>query len=337
MWGVYDIYTVRSFIGTDTLFKTFTTGNAIDSSKWAALYLKDENRPFSLSGQTMIRGNAYIPMSGVQEAYIDNNSYQGDKRLIIGNRQVSKKKMPGLDEKRLSRLELYLEQAHHTADSILTTDSIKQSFLRPSRFISFKKRIKELKYSSLSNNVVLFSDTTLIIDSTAVLNNIMVFAPGILVKSGFHGTCQLFATDSISVDSNCHFNYPSCLGILRFHEQKPASQAKITLGKKSDFSGLIFTYEKEETDVKPKITLEERVKIKGQVYSQGILGLKNYIEIVGSTFTSRFYYKNGFTLYENYLINATIDSKALSPYYLASPITPVASKKKKILQWLEAN
>lgn len=51
--------------------------------------------------------------------------------------------------------------------------------------------------------------------------------------------------------------------------------------------------------------------------------------------TSRFLYKSEITIYENYLINITINSAALSRYYLTSDLTPVSGQQKKILQWLE--
>jgi hypothetical protein len=336
-WGIYDIGVARAFIQKDTLYKTFTFANIIDSSKWAALYLMDEERPFSLSGKTTIRGDAYIPESGVKEAYIDNKAYEGDKRLIIGKKHISAKKLPVLDEQRLKQLEQLIGQERSGDSTFLANDSIQQSFLKPTRFISFKKNIQTIQDIYLSGNVVLFSDTSITIDSTAKLNNILIFARSISVKSGFHGNCQLFATDSIRVDSNCRFDYPSCLGILRFKTEKVSAQAKITLGNNAAFNGLIFTYEKTDNPKKPLIGIGKNVKLKGQIYSQGILELKDHSEVDGSVFTSRFYYQNSFTLYENYLINATIDSKALAPYYLTSELIPVAKKRKKVLQWLEGN
>ncbi|MFI5139796.1 MAG: hypothetical protein ACHQIM_18385 [Sphingobacteriales bacterium] len=336
-WGMYDIGTVEAINQRDTLYKTFTLANAIDSAKWAALYLVDEDRPFSLSGKTTIRGDAYIPKAGVQEAYIDNKAYQGDKRLIIGHRHVSEKKLPALNANRLKLFDQFFHRDIAGDNNLLNKDSVIASFLNPTRFANFKKEVKTIEKIHLSGNIMLFSDTTIIIDSTAVLKNVVVFARAIVVKSGFQGNCQLFATDSISIGRNCRFNYPSCSGILRFQAPRINSQAKISLGHNADFKGILFTYEKTETPVKSLISIGKHAKIKGQVYSQGILELKDTTEVDGSVFTSLFEYKNPFTLFENYLINTTINSKALSPYYLTGELLPVAGKKKKVLQWLEAN
>lgn len=336
-WGVYDVGAVRAFIQKDTLFKTFSFAHAIDSAKWAAIYLVDEDRPFSLSGKTTIRGDAYIPKAGVQQAYIDNKAYQGDKRLIIGAKHVSDKNLPPLNSALLKQLAQYRNQPVISDSTLLKKDSAQYSFLRPTRFVDFKNEVRTLKNIKIGGNVVLLSDTTLTIDSTTTLSDILVFARSIIVNSGFHGKAQLFATDSVSIGSNCRFDYPSCAGILRFRPSIAKSQAKITIGKGTDFSGILFTYEKTDNPVKALISVGQYATIRGQVYTQGILELKDATKVNGSVFTRRFLYKNTFTLFENYLINTTIDSRAISPYYLTSGLLPVAKNKKKILQWLEAN
>lgn len=336
-WGVYDIGVVKSIIQKDTLYKAFSIANAIDSSKWAALYLIDEDRPFSLSGKTAIRGDAYIPKAGVQEAYIDNKAYQGDKRLIVGKRHTSEKTLPPLDQNRLSELNQYFANEPTGEKALPGIDSVHQSFLLPTRVFNFKKTVQTIQNITLSGNIVLFSDTTINIENTTSLKNVLVFARVIVVKSGFNGNCQLFATDSISIENNCNFSYPSSVGVLRFQSSAISIQVKININEATMINGIVFTYEKADKPVKPIIVIGQNAKVVGQVYSQGILQLKEQTEMDGSVFTSRFLYKNSFTLFENYLVNATIDSKALSPYYLTSALMPVAGKKKKVLQWLESN
>ncbi len=336
-WGVYDVGIVKAMVQKDTLYQTFSIANTIDSAKWAAIYLVDEDRPFSLSGKTTIRGDAYIPKAGVQEAYIDNKAYDGDKRLIIGKKRTSAKTLPALNQSRLSLLQTFFNP-NVTGDGTLPKiDSLQQSFLLLTRIFNLKKEAQTLSNIQLKGNIILRSDTSITIDSTAMLHNILIFAKSIIVKSGFHGSCQLFATDSIFVEGHCHFDYPSALAVLRYQSTASNTQEKITLGTDDYFGGIIFNYEKAENKLKPLISIGKHTQISGQVYSQGMLELKDSTEVDGSVFTSLFYYRNVFTLFENYLINTTIDSKALSPYYLTGDLLPVAEKKKKVLQWLEAN
>lgn len=333
-WGVYDICTVKAFMQKDTLYKSFTIASQIDSSKWATLYVPDQDLPLSVSGKTVITGDAFLPKAGIQQVYIANNAYQGDKRIVTGKKMLSSKKLPPLDTLRLKRLSLYF---NIKGDKFPANDSITASFLGLTKIFDFGNQATTVKNESLKGNILLHADTTLVIDSTASLENILIFAPTIVVKSGFKGNCQLFATDSISVGARCQFAYPSALGIIRSSKEKTSFQPKISLDTGSTLAGQIFSYQSAAKGLQPLITIGKADTIRGFIYSQGTLELKEKVVVGGGVMTSRFLYRSSFSLYENYLINVRLDASGLSPYYLTSPITPIASKKKKILQWLEAN
>jgi len=335
-WGIYDIGISQAFIQKDSLHQSFMIASTIDSSKWASLYLIDEDRPLSVSGKTMIKGDAYIAKAGVKEAYVDNKSYQGDKQLIIGKIHNSEKELPVLNTNRIGQLEKYFSPSLAINDAVLKQDSLHNSFLAQTYIAHFGKKIETLENIKLSGNLILCSDTTLIISNTAHLENVIIFARSILVKSGFNGSCQLFATDSIGVERNCVFNYPSSLAVMRFQKSIISLPMLLHIGEHTDILGLVFTYDKNfDRDKQPLIDLNKDVKITGQIYSQGILGLSDGVIVNGSIFTSRFLYQSSFTRYENYLINTTINSTALSPYYLNSDLMPTSAKKKKILEWLD--
>ncbi len=333
-WGVYDICFAKAFTQKDTLYKSFTIANQIDSSKWAALYVPDQDRPLSVSGKTAIVGDAFLPKAGIIEAYIYNKAYLGDKRVVIGRKLLSNKLIPPLDTVRLKQLSLSFSGA---GNKLSEKDSISCSFLHPTKVFDFGRKAATVKQINLKGNIILRSDTTLVIDSTASLENILIFAPTIVVKSGFKGNCQLFATDSISVGARCQFAYPSALGIIRSSKGKTTFQPKISLDTGSTLAGQIFTYQSSAKGLQPLITIGKADTIRGFIYSQGTLEFKEKVVVGGGVMTSRFLYRSSFSLYENYLINVRLDANGLSPYYLASPITPIASKKKKILQWLEGN
>jgi hypothetical protein len=333
-WGIYDIGVVRSFIQGDTLYKAFSIANSVDSSKWAALYIADEDRAISVSGKTLIRGDAYLPKAGIQQAYVDNKAYEGDKRLVIGKKLISAKKLPDLDTNRLRQLNQYFTAK---GDNVFDKDSVQQSFLKLTKIFDFKKHAYTLSHVYLKGNIILHSDTTLTIDSTVKLDNVTIYAPVIIINGGFKGNCQLFATDSVSAGANCRFEYPSCIGIIRFVSPRVNSHAKITLGENSMFSGQIFTYEKKPSELLPTISIGKKDTIKGNIYSQSVLELKDKAVVYGGVITHSFLYKSSFTLYENYLINISIDSKNLSPYYLTSELVPVAKRRQKPLKWLEGN
>jgi len=334
VWGIYDICLVKAFTQQDTIYKAFSIANPVDSGKWAALYIADDDRPLSVSGKTQIEGNAFLPKAGIQTAYVDNKAYEGDKRLVIGKKLTSEKRLPSLDTVILNALDHYFSVQ---GDKMASMDSLNRSFLKSTKILDFKNKPYTLNNLSLKGNILLHSDTTLTIDSTTKLDNILVFAKAIVVKEGFNGKCQLFASDSIAVGKNCRFNYPSCLGIVRSNTGKFSVQAKITVGEASTINGIIFTWEKTPGGPKPLIRLSKKDTITGQIYSQDAVALKDGCVVYGGIFSNRFLYQNSFTLYENYLINLQLNSNKLSPYYLGSSLLPAVSKKKRILQWLEGN
>jgi hypothetical protein len=337
-WGVYDLGIAKAFDQKDTLYRVFSIACGIDSGKWAALYVIDEDRPLSVSGSTAIRGDAFIPRAGVKEAYVDGKAYQGDKRLIIGRQKNSDKKLPELLAGRLAQLEQVFKAKPAAGPVNLTGDSLQNSFLQPTRILNFGNKLQSLENTRIGGHVLLFSDTTITLDNTTQLANCIIFARVIVVKSGFTGTCQLFATDSIRVEHDCMFNYPSCLGVLRFTSAVVNSPGKISIGENTHITGVVFSYDKTNGKLKPLLDLGKNVQLTGQVYSQGIVGLQDGVVINGSLFTSRFLYQSTYTRYENYIINATLDEGALSPYYLSPDLMPTAAgKKKKVLQWLEVN
>jgi hypothetical protein len=333
-WGVFKLGITRAFIQHDTLFKVFTIASTIDSAKWGALYVADADRPLSVSGTTSITGNAFLPKAGIQEAYVNNIAYKGDKRIVIGSKFQSDKQLPALDTGIINLID---KNFTVKGDTIAPGDSVQRSFLKPVKIFDFGKQVKTLAHIKLTGNIILRSDTTLILDSTALLNQVLVFARSIQIKGGFRGQCQLFARDSVSIGKRCRFDYPSAIGVIRLVKPKVNSQEKIVLNAHCIFSGLLFNYEKNETDLKPLISVGKEDTVRGQLYSQGAAELKDTAAIQGSVIAKSLLYRTSFTLYENYLINVTLDAPALSPYYLGSGMLPVAAKKKKVLQWLEGN
>jgi hypothetical protein len=333
-WGLYDVGTAQAFIQKDTLSRTCSIGNSIDSTQWSALYIIDEDRNISVSGKTSIQGVVYIPKAGIKEAYVNNQAYQGDKRLVIGDKRKSDRTLPVLNNTVLLRLQKMSQKADRSNDSLLILqDSVKQSFLKPALYFDLGKNAFTLS-NNLEGHIFIRSDTTITISSTARLQNILVLAPAIKVESGFHGSCQLFATDSILVEANCRLDYPSVLGVLNFGE-KAIGQRKLSISSGSSVTGVIFTYEKAKNELMPVLDLGKEVVLTGQVYAQGLFNYQDGTVIHGSVYTTRFLYQTSYTRYENYLINFTLNGPSLSSYYLTSGLLPADGKIKKVLQWLD--
>ncbi len=334
-WGLYDVHIGEAFKNRDTVFSVFSTGYPIDSIRKVAIYLADEDRPLAVSGKTKIQGNAYIPQAGIRPVYIDNETYSGNEKIISGTQKKSDRNLPPLNMKRLNILERLFNNRDNEEVLQLSADTIQRSFRDSLLFIRLNKANSWLTKKSFTGNIILYSEDKVTIDSSVSLKNVLVIAKCIIIKSGFQGKCQLFATDSISIGKNCLFEYPSCFGTLRFGQKKISYPQQINIGENSIINGIIFTYEKKNSEIPSIINLEKNTKIKGQVYAQNILQNQLHVDITGSTFATRFMYLHGFNRFENYLINISINADALSKNYLTSNLLPASGHQKKILQWLE--
>ncbi|MBC7913521.1 MAG: hypothetical protein H7Y07_05290 [Pyrinomonadaceae bacterium] len=198
----------------------------------------------------------------------------------------------------------------------------------------FKSEFKSVSGINLAGNIILFSENQITLDSTCTLDNVLVFAKSIHVSSGFKGRVQLFATESILVGKNCVFNYPSGMGVLK-PDSESNIQPKIVIGDSSVFKGILFSYEKVKSDAQTLIDIGNNVRIEGEVFSKGMIRFKNGATIYGGIKANRVIYETNSTLFENYLVNTTINTDLLSPYYLTSSIFSGISTKRKVLEWLD--
>jgi hypothetical protein len=335
-WGAYDIGVTRSFAGRDTMSRIFSFANQIDSTQFPAIYLADDSRSLSVSGNTLIEGIAYLPKSGIKAEYIDNTPYSGNRELVSGTRKASASLLPGLNQLRLDQLNQLTQSAPNVPGQQLPIriDSLSNSFRLPVKVISAAKTAFYLQ-GTISGHILIRSDRTITIDSLCKLTNVIVCAHTIIVKSGFQGTCQLFATDSIHIGKNCVFNYPSVVGIHHTNPSTTRLPAKVTIETGTILNGTLFTSDINAIIVPPIIDLKTGTQFVGQIYSQGVLNCQKNITVFGSIFTSRFSYQTASTRVENCLLNMVINTRKLSPYFLTTDLLPMQSGRNQVLQWLK--
>ena len=332
-WGLFDLGTVRAFIQQDTLSRALLIAAVIDSAKWAALQVIDEDRSLSVSGHTHIRGNVWIPKAGIREAYVNNQAYTGNKQLVDGHQYTSNKELPALLAGRLQKLAQMSIPGQASDSALLRRDGTVVSFLKGSKCFRFEKKPATLAHIVLRGRIVLYSDTSLTIDSTATLDNIVIFARSIRLNSGFKGRCQLFARDSVYIGPRCTLAYPSAVGVLG-RTDKDEQPKKLALENASTVQGMVFIWEKQPAKLPPLLSLGKHAVVYGQVYVQGLVNFQDDAAVFGSVAAHRFLYQTAYTRYENYLINLDIDAARLSRYYLTSDLAPAAGHAKKVLAWL---
>lgn len=324
-WGVYELIVLKTFVLEDTLVKTFLTGHLAEPE---AIYLRDEDRPLAISGDTRITGNIRIPKAGLKKSYAEGKPYSGDEMVYHGKSAHSERTNEALDGD-------VIEELFERFKKVMKGDQLDGALKR----VPFDSETKfillpsdgRLADVSISGKVILFSDSAVVIEQSAKLKGVQVFAPYIKIMDGAELNGQFFATDSISIGNSCKFSYPSVIGLLKEDANKTIGQ--VNFGTNVQVEGIVFSYGKELGPLQQAINFGKDNLIHGEVYSTGIVKLEKGVQIKGKVSCGRFMMKTPATLYENFLIDVKLNVKARSKYYLGSDLMN-SDRERKVLQWL---
>ncbi|KAI9443775.1 hypothetical protein F5148DRAFT_1293012 [Russula earlei] len=305
-WGCFNTAQVQAVYHGRAKARCFFYGASRQPYSDATLYLTDNNRPLGLGGKTVIQGKAYLPKAGVKVAFVDQQGFSGD-HLINGPTDTSNAKLPALDpafQLFAGTVLSYLQQTSSSKDkneSFGLPDSSTNIFSRPVQVIH-ESGVLKIDSTKLHGKILVIADSAIEVTSMAHLEDIIIVAPRILFKAGFTGVLQAFATDSIIVEKDCHFYYPSALVLVP--KKKVEVQPKIRLNNGVIFEGCIYTIATPKTVYKPLLHIDTKALVYGMVYCNGYLRLNGNVN--GSVFTDYFLYPHNASLFENMVRDAEI-------------------------------
>jgi len=162
------------------------------------------------------------------------------------------------------------------------------------------------------------------------LEDIILFAPSITVKSGFVGEFQAYALQQIKIEKNCQIRFPSQLNIIQSEVSlyNPSDTLMVTIDEGSTIEGAILI---KSSGLLSFISIDKTARAFGQIYCPGIIELKG--EIIGSLYCKTFYLGAERAKYYNNLLNTRIDFMSLSHHY--SGVDLIAEiPYKSIIKWL---
>lgn len=335
-WGIFDLISSRSFSRNNYFSQTAIEGYELEENKRFAFYLADNDKPLSVCGKTVIAGKSYLPKAGVKRAYIEGQYFSGDK-LVDGEILNSKKTVPPLDKELMQRLafdykDYPTQSGPRQVVELFSVDSVINSFANESMVFYNHDNI-ELNNRVISGNIIIASDKTITIGSSAKLFDVVVAATKIIVNENFHGTCQLIASEEIEIKKGCVFNYPSAV-VLCFLKANTDTMPTIKISEGSTVNGIIIStssVNSSDNSSKSKIIIEKDAKINGQVYSCASVDLRG--DIYGSLICRQIILTTPSSVYENHLLNATIDVSKLSKYFTGINVDDIYTSKR-IIKWL---
>ncbi|HXB10134.1 MAG TPA: hypothetical protein VNW04_23585 [Puia sp.] len=340
-WGLFSIARVSAVRGGKSSARLFFFGQAADTPLDGCLWLAEHQTPLSLVGYARLKGDAHIPKGGLRPAYIDQRGF-AFPQLIIGNTNNSGDSLPPIDPRLLallSPLAAYPPSAKVSSSPIdaspspversLVPDSLERSFADTAITVHRKDPIL-LSSCNLNGHIIIASDSMIRVSPGAVLENVILSAPVIRLDSGWSGSLQAIASDSIIIQNNCHLKYPSALVLLKIRGL--TTQPRIILGDGCILDGVILTHTSLQKDMEQTyVEIGKNSLLNGWVYAAGFVFLKG--EVHGAVMADHFLFKSLPTVYVNYLVDAGIDRSALSPWFTGPHIFN-NDRQSRIVQWV---
>lgn len=333
-YGLFEIHSVTAFHQNLSYTKSAMIGSSFSSTLESALYMVDKNKPLSVCGNTSLNGMCYLPEAGVKRAYIEGQSFIG-VNLVNGDILKSNKSLPTVNKFIMDQISGHFNGAGNanpedslTQWSEISEDSVFSSFALKTLKIYSSSSIT-ISNKTLIGNIFLSAKDSIIVQSSANLENVILFAPKIIFEKNTTAALQAFASDTIIVNKNCHFKYPSILAVI---SNDIDMRSVLKIDSTSLIEGLVFSHSTDSIASSTTISIAPQAVVYGQVYSSGSLDLKG--AVYGNVICDHFILKTSSSIYENHLLNAEIDANKIDPSF-AFPLLLDDLKMDRTVQWLK--
>jgi len=333
-WGVFDFLNTRSSIKKQNFSKNVLIGGLLVNRP--SLYIKDNNEPLVLVGNTRVEGNVFLSKQGVKRGTIGGKSYLGTQ-LIYGKTHLSDGKLPQLKNKSYLK---QLSQGIIAQDNAIPLElyenaSILNSFSKPVQ-IYLSDSLIDLRLVKLTGHIIIQSKVAIKVSASALLTDVLLIAPKIEILDKVTGNFQAIASKNIIIHNDCKLTYPTSLivyekvsSILKQNNIKKYPN-RIEIQSGTEVRGVVgFLSDNTGKNYKPQIILEENTTVFGEVYCSKRIELKGTVK--GTVFTNGFIANQFGSIYQNHIYNGHILS---SNFPVAFCGLPVEGSQKRVAKWL---
>ncbi|MDR2936149.1 MAG: hypothetical protein LBU80_02250 [Rikenellaceae bacterium] len=316
-WGLYRL--VGASTADEKTRAMRLMGQACESPLEAALYACDNFRAFTLAGRSNFRGPIYLPGKKLLYGQVQSDFYAEEpvsEEEIRASKTDFPEPCPGIRDS-LRALML----ARDTASAFVGTERITRSFFEPPLFL----RADTLRGVSLRGRIVVCSADLLEIDSTAALFDILAVARRVVIRSGFSGSVQVVASDTVIVEPRVRLDYPS--GIVM---PETPSKSHIEIGEGSEVNGYVIFDSAATSGEGQAVNYRQHpdARVRGLVWVDGIAQVQG--AVTGSLYGNHLNYYARWGYYENLLY----DARVYRSDAMAFPVWMEAVYRKKTIKWL---
>lgn len=332
-WGFFDYFIISAGSGQKRVIKSALTGRQFRKDDMMALMMPETGSSVSFAGQSEVKGDIYVPGGGVRYASIGGYPPPSG-RIIDGSIFKSPPELPRVRERFLKlEYDLFVEKilnGHEVMDYYTSfRDSLLRSFHEPVVVLYSNEQI-HLRDCYLKGNIIILSEHSVILHPSAILEDIMVLAPEILTHEMFSGTVQLIAKNYLELSEKTRLNYPSAIAVIN---ASPKEQGSILINALCTVSGLVYYYSgnPDLTGYDVDVSIKEGAEVTGTVYCNRKSEITGRIH--GELITQGLIFKQGFSVYRNYLYNGSIDRPALPEDFAGAELFE-NNEPQRIAKWL---
>ncbi|PCI10975.1 MAG: hypothetical protein COB73_02675 [Flavobacteriaceae bacterium] len=344
-WGLFDIVHSKVQIKKEVFERIAMVGG--HQSEKTALYLKENNKPLVLVGNTEIRGVSILPKQGARRGNIAGDSYYGSE-LIYGAIKQSTNQLPTLTT--MPTIKNWIKGGFLN-DELQPFDlydglQLKNSFNQPTLFFQSDGAI-DLRFVELTGNITIQSNTKIMVASSSKLQDVILIAPEIEIENNTMGNFQAFASNQLLVGEGCNLEYPTVLCLIEStnnsfpleemsEEQSGATNNnqstnnQIHIGSNTVVKGIVcYLSETTETNYKPQVVIDQNCIVAGEVYCDKNLELKGTVQ--GMVTTEAFIALQSGSVYINHIYNGSIIASELPLQYCGLQLQ---TTQTKVVKWL---
>lgn len=258
-WGLYEVAGVASAGGQWKSVRLF--GKASESGRGAALYVPDNQKALLLSGDSFLDGNICLSRNGITYSQVRSEFFRGTP-VAPGKLSASGREFPEFDPETVEEIRCLLDASGETA--AYAGGPQERSFDDPVVRLGAEGVISGCV---LRGHIIIQSNGKLGISGNNTLQHVIALARSVEIGSGFKGSVQVFASDSILVGDQVCLEAGSGLWVAGTSPER-----LIRLGGKCEVNGYIVV---NACPDKPKTHAAHYYqpstsKVRGLVYIDGV-------------------------------------------------------------------
>lgn len=286
-WGFYELV---HFTTADSLLSVCCLmGTEPDVEQ--TLFIADKHAATTLAGVTNLQGTLRLPQNGIIYGRMSSDFFRGN---MIPQQSIlrSDKQLP----QSLRNIQTRSDSMAKNVASWMSPefmDSLTVSF-RISPTVGIRMDRAMISNCNIRGRIILLGDE-LQIDSTCLMENVIIMARKITVNSDSRIAAQLFASDTVLIGPRACLEYPSGICAGRFVE----------LGERSEVNGYVVVRDApSQTKVQPNYRQARTARLRGLLRVEGIAQLQGIVS--GCAILQQVTYFSSHGYYENMLYDCTL-------------------------------